>query len=161
MDNFQREMDEEAENGKSINQRRGVLSFQIKEKWNAPGSIVNRRNTISADEDCVLIMDTGADQCTCGGAAWNILDHTGEEIRCDGYLKGQSGCIGPTVQVVSAVICVIQRTVMKIRFYWQYIRPVIIRILIKPRVYASLSRQKLTVLNLISHRDIDWMRMII
>ena len=30
MDDCQREMDEEAENGKSINQRRGVLSFQIK-----------------------------------------------------------------------------------------------------------------------------------
>ena len=54
-------------------------------------------------------MDTGADQCTCGGAAWTVLDHTGEQIRCDGYLKGQRTSIGPTLPVVSAVTCVIPK----------------------------------------------------
>ena len=39
----------------------------------------------------------------------DILDHTGEEIRCDGYLKGKSGSIGPTLSVASAVTCVIPK----------------------------------------------------
>ena len=31
----------------------------------------------------ILIIDTAADQCTCGGNAWIVLDKTGEEIRCN------------------------------------------------------------------------------
>jgi len=49
-------------------------------------------------------MDTGADQCTCGGTAWTVLDYTGEMVRCDGYIR--NGSVGPTLPVVSAVTCV-------------------------------------------------------
>ena len=50
-------------------------------------------------------MDTGADQCTIGGPAWIVLDKTGEEIQCNGYLKGEKGFYGPTLPVVSAATC--------------------------------------------------------
>ena len=54
-------------------------------------------------------MDTGADQCTIGGPAWVILDKTGEEIQCNGYLKGEKGFYGPTLPVVSAATCAIDQ----------------------------------------------------
>ena len=54
------------------------------------------------DYNSILIIDTAADQCTCGGLVWVILNHTGEKIRCDGYIKGKSKMIGPTLPIVSA-----------------------------------------------------------
>ena len=50
-------------------------------------------------------MDTGADQCTIGGPSWIVLNKTGEEIQCNGYLKGEKGFYGPTLPVVSAATC--------------------------------------------------------
>ena len=52
-------------------------------------------------------MDTAADQCTCGGTAWEILERTGEEVRCDGYIKGSNAMTGPILPIVSAATCVI------------------------------------------------------
>ena len=57
--------------------------------------------------DSILIIDTAANQCTCGGLAWTILDLTGEEVRCDGYIKGKDRMTGPTLPIVSAATCVI------------------------------------------------------
>ena len=39
---------------------------------------------------------------------WSIMDcpeQTGEEIQCDGYLKGEKGFYGPTLLVVSTASC--------------------------------------------------------
>ena len=52
-------------------------------------------------------MDTTANQCTCGGTAWEILEKTGEEVRCDGYIKGENVMTGPILPIVSAATCVI------------------------------------------------------
>ena len=69
--------------------------------------MICRRNALSDDDDSILIMDTGADQCTCGGSAWTVLEYTGEMVRCDGYIK--DGSAGPTLPIVSAVTCVTPR----------------------------------------------------
>ena len=53
-------------------------------------------------------MDTAADQCICGGNAWVVLDHTGENVRCDGYIKGENKMQGPVLPIVSAATCVVQ-----------------------------------------------------
>ena len=47
-------------------------------------------------------MDTGADQCAIGGPSWIVLNKTGAEIQCNGYLKGEKVFYGPTLHVVSA-----------------------------------------------------------
>ena len=57
-----------------------------------------RRNDFGENDkpsSSILIIDTAADQCTCGGSAWIVLDKTGEEIRCNGYLKGKNHFFGP------------------------------------------------------------------
>ena len=54
----------------------------------------------------ILIMDTAADQCTCGGPAWLILNETGENVKCNGYLKGKHIFDGPSLPLVSALTCV-------------------------------------------------------
>ena len=56
--------------------------------------------------DSILIVDSGADQCTCGGPAWVIIETTGEEVHCNGYLKGKSGVEGPILPIVNVVTCV-------------------------------------------------------
>ena len=66
-----------------------------------------RRNAVTTDVNNILIIDTAADQCTCGGLAWTILARTGEEVRCDGYIKGEKKMVGPTLPIVSAATCVI------------------------------------------------------
>jgi hypothetical protein len=53
-----------------------------------------------------LIVDSAADQCTCGGPAWVVIETTGEEVQCNGYLKGKEGFTGPTLPIVNAVTCV-------------------------------------------------------
>jgi hypothetical protein len=53
-----------------------------------------------------LIVDSAADQCTCGGPAWVVIETTGEEVQCNGYLKGKEGFSGPTLPIVNAVTCV-------------------------------------------------------
>ena len=54
----------------------------------------------------MLIMDTAADQCTCGGSAWIITNVTGEEIKCNGYIKNNDENQGHILPVVSAITCV-------------------------------------------------------
>jgi len=54
-------------------------------------------------------MDTAADQCTCGGPAWVVLSKTGQEVRCDGYIKGKSQMVGPILPIVSAATYVMPR----------------------------------------------------
>ena len=54
----------------------------------------------------ILIVDSAADQCTCGGPAWIVLEKTGQEVRCNGYLKGKNGFHGPILPIVNAVTCV-------------------------------------------------------
>ena len=69
-------------------------------------SITNRRTpTPHEANSSILIMDTGADQCTIGGPSWIVLNKTGEEIQCNGYLKGEKGFYGPSLPIVSAVTC--------------------------------------------------------
>ena len=50
---------------------------------------INNFNENNGDStnSSMLIMDTAADQCTCGGSAWIITNVTGEEIKCNGYIK--------------------------------------------------------------------------
>ena len=36
-------------------------------------------------------MDTAADQCTCGGPAWIVLEERGKSVIFNGYLKGNNG----------------------------------------------------------------------
>ena len=54
-------------------------------------------------KESILIMDTAADQCTCGGSAWIVLHDTGKKAQCCGYLVGQKGA---TLPIVSAITCV-------------------------------------------------------
>ena len=49
--------------------------------------ITTRRIGNEHEDKPILIMDTGADQCTCGGPAWVVLDSTGEEVRCNLWMK--------------------------------------------------------------------------
>ena len=51
-------------------------------------------------------MDTAADQCSCGGPGWVVLDMTGENVTCNGYLKENTSTIGTILPIVSAVTCV-------------------------------------------------------
>ena len=68
--------------------------------------ITNRRTQSSAErKTSILIMDTEADQCTIGRPSWIVLNKTGEEIQCNGYLKGEKELYGPTLPVVSAATC--------------------------------------------------------
>ena len=53
-----------------------------------------------------MIVDTAADQCTCGGPAWKILHDTGSKIQCNGYLKGDNYENGPLLPLVSAITVV-------------------------------------------------------
>ena len=64
----------------------------------------NENLTTSANQ--ILIVDSGADQCTVGGPAWVILHDTGNKIKCNGYLKGESKFEGPILPIVTAVTCV-------------------------------------------------------
>ena len=57
-------------------------------------------------QSSMLIMDTAADQCTCGGNAWIVTNVTGEEIQCNGYIKNDQKPHGHTLPVVSAITCV-------------------------------------------------------
>ena len=41
--------------------------------------------------------------------AWIVLDRTGQEVRCDGYIKGKDAMTGPILPVVSAATCVIPK----------------------------------------------------
>ena len=56
-----------------------------------------------------MIIDTAADQCTCGGSAWIVLENTGQEVRCDGYIRGKNGTPGPILPIVSAATCITPR----------------------------------------------------
>jgi len=38
-------------------------------------------NIKNKDEQSILIMDTGADQCTCVGNAWIQVHNTGEKVQ--------------------------------------------------------------------------------
>ena len=51
-------------------------------------------------------MDTAADQCTCGGGAWIILEETGEEVMCSGYIREEGESSGQMLKIVSAATCV-------------------------------------------------------
>ena len=69
------------------------------------------RNRATEDKEkppkqSILIVDSAADQCTCGGPAWIMLEETGQEVRCNGYLKGKEGFHGPVLPIVNAVTCV-------------------------------------------------------
>ena len=63
-------------------------------------------NHTGPDTDAILIFDTGADQCSIGGKAWDIIHETGEEVRCNGYLKGEYAQDGPVLPIVSGMTCV-------------------------------------------------------
>ena len=65
----------------------------------------NKRKS-SDTKRSILIVDSAADQCTCGGPAWIVLEKTGQEVRCNGYLKGKDGFHGPILPIVNAVTCV-------------------------------------------------------
>ena len=58
------------------------------------------------NSESILIMDTGADQCTCGGMAWIPVHDTGETVRCNGYYQGDGATKGPIVPIMSVVTCV-------------------------------------------------------
>ena len=61
------------------------------------------KNSLRQD---ILIIDTAADQCTCGGPAWSVLYETGEKVKCNGYMKGEFEFSGPSLPLVSAITCV-------------------------------------------------------
>ena len=71
-----------------------------------------RNNMISADskksqnKTSILIMDTGADQCTCGGSAWIPVYDTEEKVQCNRYYQGVGAKDGPVVPIMSVVTCV-------------------------------------------------------
>ena len=53
----------------------------------------------------ILIMDTGANQCTCGGSAWIPAHDTGDKVQCNGYYQGVGATEGPIVPILSVVMC--------------------------------------------------------
>ena len=53
----------------------------------------------------ILIMDTGADQCTCRGPAWIPVHDTGDKVQCNGYYQGVGATEGPIVPIMSVVTC--------------------------------------------------------
>ena len=66
----------------------------------------NNSNDMYSSSKNTLIMDTAADQCTCGGPAWHVLNETDEKVWCNGYLKGKHVFKGPLLPLVSAITCV-------------------------------------------------------
>ena len=52
-------------------------------------------------------MDTAADQCSCGGPEWVVVDVTDEEVICNGYLKGKKAGPGSVLPIVSAITCLV------------------------------------------------------
>lgn len=61
---------------------------------------------INIKNKAILIFDTGADQCSIGGPAWSIVHETGDEVKCNGYLKGEYAQDGPVLPIVSGMTCV-------------------------------------------------------
>ena len=68
--------------------------------------INNNDKNINEPNNSILIMDTGADQSTCGGKAWIQLFDTGEKVRCNGYYTGDKAQEGPIVPIMSLVTCI-------------------------------------------------------
>ena len=63
-------------------------------------------NNRTSKNNSILIMDTGADQSTCGGSAWIPIFDTGERVRCNGYYQGKDAKQGPIVPIMSLVTCI-------------------------------------------------------
>ena len=55
-----------------------------------------------------MIFDTGADQCSIGGPAWDIIHETGDQVKCNGCLKEENAQDGPVLPIVSGITCVRQ-----------------------------------------------------
>ena len=71
--------------------------------------VICRKREVSNQDsraDQILIFDTGADQSSIGGPAWEIIHRTGDEVRCNGYLKGEFAQDGPILPIVSGMTCV-------------------------------------------------------
>ena len=68
--------------------------------------INNNDKNINEPNNSILIMDTGADQSTCGGKAWIPLFDTGEKVRCNGYYTGDKTQEGTIVPIMSLVTCI-------------------------------------------------------
>ena len=65
---------------------------------------IDNNNTIV--NNSILIVDTAADQSTCGGPAWTVIEDTGTTLQCSGYLKGDQITEAQKLPVVSAITCV-------------------------------------------------------
>ena len=63
-------------------------------------------NSNTTDNKAILIVDTAADQSTCGGPAWTIINDTGTTLQCSGYMKDDNNSEGQNLPVVSAITCV-------------------------------------------------------
>lgn len=48
---------------------------------------INGTVTRESNKKSILILDSGAHQCTCGGDAWIVLAKTGQSVQCNGYMK--------------------------------------------------------------------------
>ena len=77
--------------------------MSIVQRNNNVNKIIYNLNENHSFEESILIMDTAADQCTCGGSAWIVLHDTGKRVQCSGYLVGQKCTPLP---IVSAITCV-------------------------------------------------------
>ena len=53
----------------------------------------------------ILIVDTAADQSTCGGPAWVVIEDTGKTLQCSGYIRDRQETGGRELPVVSALTC--------------------------------------------------------
>ena len=64
----------------------------------------NDKIDIENNNNSILIVDTAADQCTCGGPTCKVLHDTGNKVQCNGYLReNEEGMILP---LVTAITCV-------------------------------------------------------
>ena len=65
---------------------------------------ININNTPT--DESILIVDTAADQSTCGGPAWTVIEDTGTTLQCSGYMKWEQENEGKKLPVLSAITCV-------------------------------------------------------
>ena len=94
-----------------ITQRRDTLTFSVNDDRNVDTDetqqISQRRFGDGDEQDSILIIDTGADQCTCGGNAWKVLHDTGEKVTCNNYIVTEKEQVPLTLPIVSAMTCIV------------------------------------------------------
>ena len=79
---------------------------EIRQRSNTIPNIIKANEDGGHPSNAILIIDTVADQSTCAGPAWTVLEDTGLTLRCTGYMGDNQGNNTHDLPVVSAITCV-------------------------------------------------------